>query len=283
MKKNSIFIATLIFLFGINLISCIQKKTEENHIDFDHLKVNKKVYLLHENDTTLPFADVEIDFMYPKKFNNPEDLARLQQIFNGTFFNDETYDSFTPKEAMDEYLENYTEEYKELSNQYYEDQKNLEGDDRPSWYWYTLGKSNEILYNDKNILSYSVEHTDYTGGAHGSLRILYYTIDLNELTTISEEDVFQPNYNQFLTSKIVEKLMEKYNVDTPERLIDEGIFDINEIAPNNNFWLNDSGIHYIFNQYEIAPYSMGPIEVTIPYEEISSIILPESVAKKYFD
>ena len=281
MKKNSIFIASLVFLLGINLISCFQKKTEENHVDFDHLRVNEKVYLLHENDTTLPFADVEIDFKYPKKFNNPEDLTRLQQIFNGTFFNDETYDSFSPQEAMDKYLENYTEEYKELSNQYYEDQTNLERDDMPSWYWYTLGKSNEILYNDKNILSYSVEHTDYTGGAHGSLRILYYTIDLNELTTIAEEDIFQPNYHQFLTSMIVEKLMEKYKVDTPEKLIDEGIFDINEIAPNNNFWLNEQGIHYIFNQYEIAPYSMGPIEVTIPYESISSIILPNSVAENY--
>lgn len=283
MRKNSTLIVLLVFLYGINLISCNQKKSEQNHIEFDHLQMNEKVFLLSQNDTTLPYADVKIDFIYPKKFNNQEDLARLQQIFNGTFFNDETYDSISPQDALDKYLENYTKEYKELTNQYNQDLANLEGEDRPSWYWYILGKSNEILYNDKNILSYSVEHSDYTGGAHGSLRVLYYTIDLDELTTVTEEDIFQPNYHHFLTSKIVEKLMKKYNVDNPEKLIDEGFFDINEIAPNNNFWLNNEGIHYIFNQYEIAPYSMGPIEVTIPYEEIISIVLPESVAKNYIE
>lgn len=283
MRKNSTLIVLLVFLYGINLISCNQKKSEQNHIEFDHLQMNEKVFLLSQNDTTLPYADVKIDFIYPKKFNNQEDLARLQQIFNGTFFNDETYDSLSPQDALDKYLENYTKEYKELTNQYNQDLANLEGEDRPSWYWYILGKSNEILYNDKNILSYSVEHSDYTGGAHGSLRVLYYTIDLDELTTVTEEDIFQPNYHHFLTSKIVEKLMKKYNVDNPEKLIDEGFFDINEIAPNNNFWLNNEGIHYIFNQYEIAPYSMGPIEVTIPYEEIISIVLPESVAKNYIE
>lgn len=280
MKKNNIYISLLVFLFGLNLLACKSKK-EENHIDFDHLVVNEKVFLLPQNDTTLPFADVKIDFIYPKKFNNKEDLARLQQIFNGTFFNDETYDSLSPQEAVSKYIENYAEEYRELTNQYNQDLANLEGDNKPSWYWYMLQKSNKILYQDKQILSYLVEHADYTGGAHGSLRVLYYTIDLNELTTLSEEDIFQPNYQQELTSKIIEKLMDKYDVDTPDKLIEEGFFDINEIAPNNNFWLNDKGIHYIFNQYEIAPYSMGPIEVTIPYEEIESIIIPESVVRNY--
>ena len=284
MKRNSTFISIslLVFLVGLSLLSCKTKK-EENHIEFDHLKLDEKVFLLPQNDTTLPFADVKIDFIYPKKFNNQEDLSRLQQIFTGTFFNDETYDSLSPQEALNNYVENYTKEYRELTNQYNQDLANLEGDNRPSWYWYMLQKNNEIVYNDKHILSYLVEHADYTGGAHGSLQVLYYTIDLNELTTITEEDIFQPNYQHELTSKIIEKLMNKYDVDTPEKLIDEGFFDINEIAPNNNFWLNDNGIHYIFNQYEIAPYSMGPIEVTIPYEEIKSIMIPESVAKNYME
>ena len=109
---------------------------------------------------------------------------------------------------------------------------------------------------------------------------MYYTIDLNNLTTITEENIFKPNFHHLLTERIVENLMKKYDVTTPEDLLNEGFFDINDIAPNNNFWLNNQGVHYIFNQYEIAPYSMGPIEVTIPYQEIQSIIIPESIAGK---
>ncbi len=267
-------------LLGICVTSCF-KKTDE--VKFDKLESRERVYLFPTNDTTIPFANVEIEYTYPKSFKSKEDLARLQPIFNGTFFNNESYDSLLPKEALDKFLEEYTEEYRELGNQYYEDMGNLEGDNQPSWYWYQLGKSNEIMYEDKNILSYSVHHSDYTGGAHGSLNVLYYTVDLNELTTISEETIFKPNYYKILTSKIIERLMKKFDVDTPEKLVNEGIFDINEIAPNNNFWINNEGIHYIYNQYEIAPYSMGPIEVTIPYEDIKSIIIPESIAGNYLD
>lgn len=279
MRKNILVIITSIVLAGLFVISCTKKSSK---LEFDNISLNKKIYLFPDNDTTKPFADVEIELNYPKSFRNKEDLARLQEIFNGTFFNEESYGYLSANEALDLYLEKYTEEYREIGNQYYQDMENLEGDNQPSWYYYQLHKSNEILYEDENILSYSVDHATYTGGAHGSLQVLYYTIDLNSLTTITEEDIFTPNYHQFLTTKIIENLMKNYEVNTPEELINEGFFDVYDIAPNSNFWLNNEGVHYIYNQYEIAPYSMGPIEVTIPYEDIQSIIIPESIAGKQF-
>lgn len=281
MKRNKVVFSVLVLLLGIGLVSCVQDKSKMNNIEFDKLEIKEKVSLLSVNDTTLPFSDVKFEYKFPVKFNNKEDISRLQQIFSGTFFNDESYDSLALQEVLDEYLKNYTAEYRTLVDQYNQDKANLESDQMPSWYWYYHYINNEILFNDKNIVSYSVEHSDYTGGAHGSLHVLFYTIDLNNITTITQEDIFQPNYHNFLTSKIIEKLMEKYDVSKAEQLIDEGFFDINDIAPNDNFWLSDEGVHYVYNQYEIAPYSMGPIEVTIPFEEIKSIIIPESIAGIY--
>ena len=281
MKKQSFFIVASMMLVGICVTSCFKKNDD---LKFDKLELKERVYLFPVNDTTKPFANVEIEYNYPSKFKSKKDLARLQQIFNGTFFNNQSYDSLSPKDALNKYLENYTEEYRELGNQYYEDMGNLEEEDsQPSWYWYQLHKSNEIKFEDASVLSYSVEHADYTGGAHGSLQMLYYIIDLEALTTITEEDIFKPNYHHLLTTKIVDQLMKQYNIDTPEKLLGEGFFDINDIAPNNNFWINNEGVHYVYNQYEIAPYSMGPIEVTIPYEDIKSIIIPESIIGKYID
>lgn len=281
MKNNKPFFIALVLLLSLNLLSCIQNKSSENNIEFDTLEIDENVFLFSENDTTLPYSDVKFEFTFPVKFKNKEDLSRLQQIFNGTFFNDESYDSLAPKDALNEYLKNYTAEYRELADQYRKDKATLENDQMPSWYWYYHYKTNEVLYNDKYIVSYSVEHSDYTGGAHGSLFVLCSTIDLNKLTTITEEDIFKPNYYQFLTTKIIEKLMEKYEVTEPDQLIGKGFFDINEIAPNNNFWMNNEGIHYVYNQYEIAPYSMGPVEVTIPFEELESIIISRGLANNY--
>ena len=277
MRKNIFLVISSIVLAGLFATSCSKKS---NKAEFDNLSINEKIYLFADNDTTKPFADVEINFTYPKSFKSKEDLARLQEIFNGTFFNDASYGSLLPKDALNIYLEDYTQEYRELGNQYYEDMGNLEGDNQPSWYWYQLHKSNEVLFEDESTLSYSVSHATYTGGAHGSLQVLYYTIDLNNLTTITEEDIFIPNYHHTLTAKIIDNLMIEHEVDTPEELLNKGFFDVNDIAPNNNFWINDVGVHYVYNQYEIAPYSMGPIEVTIPYEDIKSIIIPESIVGK---
>ena len=45
-----------------------------------------------------------------------------------------------------------------------------------------------------------------------------------------------------------------------------------EIKPNGNFTVSEQGVTYIYNQYEIAPYSMGAIHVSVPWDEIRDLI-----------
>ena len=47
--------------------------------------------------------------------------------------------------------------------------------------------------------------------------------------------------------------MINYEVAEPDSLLMRGFFTVEDIVPNNNFWLNDEGINYTYNQYEIAP------------------------------
>jgi hypothetical protein len=61
-----------------------------------------------------------------------------------------------------------------------------------------------------------------------------------------------------------------------------GFFTIEDIVPNNNFWLSDNGIHYSYNEYEIAPYAMGVIDVVVPYSELTEIISPNGIIARYF-
>lgn len=282
MKKLSILSILVVFVFFIGLFSCKKKAQNSTQITFDSIVVKERIPLLAESDTTLPYSDVDVRFIYPSKFGNKEKLARLQQIFVGTFFGDVEADSLSPQDAMNEYIAAYTEEYKSLSNNYYSDKKHLSNGDIPQWYWYSMSNENKIVFKNDSLLSYAVQYSDYTGGAHGSHRTTYVNIDLGELTTLSEEDIFLPNYQKPLREIIIKKLMADNNVSAPESLINIGFFDIDEIFPNNNFWLNDEGIHYAYNQYEIAPYSMGVIEVLIPFNELKSILKPDVILGKFF-
>lgn len=283
MTTNRTLIALTIILASImslTLHSCIDRtQLSKDEVVLDSLIFKDKVYLLEQVDTLLPYADVNINFKYPAKFRDKESLTRLQQIVTGTFFNNIYLGEFPPKEAFDTFVEEYKEEYKSLSNDYYNDMRQLEDGNVPNWYWYSRYMKNNVVYNDSKLLSMSAEQYDYTGGAHGSFVVLYTNIDLDELVTISEEDIFKPNYQKPLAEIIVNRLMTEHKVDTREGLLEIGFFDINEIFPNNNFWISDKGIHYAFNQYEIAPYVMGVIEVFIPYKDLEEVLNPNTVIK----
>lgn len=104
-------------------------------------------------------------------------------------------------------MEKYIASYRALSSDYYSDKSRLPEGETPVWYYYQLNISNKILFQNDSLLSYAVEYSDYTGGAHGSYRIVYYNIDLNDLVTISEEDLFIPGYYKSLTDIILRSLM----------------------------------------------------------------------------
>ncbi len=285
MRAKHIFLVAILVTIGVGILASCRGGFGSRHaseIRFDSIVVQQHIPLLLENDTTLPYSDIYVSFTYPAKFRDMESLARLQQIFQGTFFENVGYDSMTPQEAMDYYIEAYSEEYRSISNMFYEEKSRLE-DRMPSWYWYLMHHSNKILFQSDSLLSYAVEYSDYTGGAHGSYRITYTNIDLNDLVTLSEEDLFIPGYFKPLTEKIMQQLMHQYDAEVPDSLLMRGFFTIEDIVPNNNFWLNEEGIHYSYNQYEIAPYSMGVIDVTVPYTELVDILIPNGIVQRYIN
>ena len=75
-----------------------------------------------------------------------------------------------------------------------------------------------------------MSHTAITRGAHGSHRLTYTNIDLNRLTTLSEEDLFLPGYYRPL-QKIVAQLMKDNEVTEPDSLLMKGFFTIEDIVP----------------------------------------------------
>ena len=54
---------------------------------------------------------------------------------------------------------------------------------------------------------------------------------------------------------------------------DTSMLFVREIEPNGNFRVSEEGVTYIYNQYEIAPYVMGAIQVTVPWNELEGIYI----------
>jgi hypothetical protein len=45
-----------------------------------------------------------------------------------------------------------------------------------------------------------------------------------------------------------------------------------EIYPSDTFYVTADGLTYVYHPYEIGPYALGIIEVTIPWNEIKDIL-----------
>ena len=84
---------------------------------------------------------------------------------------------------------------------------------------------------------------------------------------IDEESFFIPGYEVQLGSMLSSHLS-----DSMENEEDYEFLFVKDIEPNGNFKVSNAGVTYIYTPYEIGPYSLGTIQVTIPWEEVAPIV-----------
>lgn len=120
-----------------------------------------------------------------------------------------------------------------------------------------------VAFSNINIVSYAVGGYEYSGGAHGYTSLYYFVFDLKTGKRLTEADIFTGNYEEVLT-KILLKKLESEDCFAG--------FYIDKVRPNGNFFINEKGITYFFNSYEIAAYACGNFEVFIPFEELHTMM-----------
>jgi hypothetical protein len=276
--KSKIFIfAFPLLLSGMILTSCKQTTAsidKENNIRFDSIVVNERYYLL--GDSANPYCTLESRFIYPSYYKDKNILNKLNRHFTYSFFGEDSI-SISPKEAMGNYVRKYITDYKELEGDFIEETKILgEKPHQESWFAYYEISSNEILYNKCDLLSYTVSVDYYTGGAHGAQGYNNFVIHLKTGNELEENDIFIENYQDDLSKIIVDAIASDNNVTDPLELEGMGFFNVKEIYPNNNFYVDENGITYTFNKYEIAAYFVGKIDVTLPFDKIRHLMLENS-------
>ena len=277
MKTNIKIIATVLFCC-VMIVGCKPKKTidpaVENDIRFDSIVVSEKYHLLR--DSTNPFCSLESAFIFPAEYKDPEILNKLNTHFINSFFGEDIL-SATPKEAMEKYIYKYISDYKELESDFITE-ANITGE-RPSqesWFAYYEMSTNEILYNKCNLISYTVSIEFYTGGAHGGHGYNNHVLHLLTGEELDESDIFIDNYHNDLAQIIVAVIASDNNVTETDELESKGFFNVKEIYPNENFFVDENGITFTFNEYEIAAYFVGRTDVFLPYEKIRHLIREDS-------
>lgn len=90
--------------------------------------------------------------------------------------------------------------------------------------------------------------------------------DMKTGNLLTESGFFKEGYKDRLSELLSSRLAE--SLENPS---DTSMLFTQEIGPNGNFTAGEEGVTYIYNQYEIGPYAMGIIRVTLPWEDIEGL------------
>lgn len=270
------------FLLGLFVTSCHTgtKRFAENDIKIDSINVEKTYHLLENPEN--PNCTLQINFVYPVKYADKEVLKKVQKQFVFSYFG-ENYEDLSPEEAVAKYTEDYLNAYKDLETEFKKELAQQDETPLGAWFSYYEMSSDDIVYNQNNLLSYTVNFENYTGGAHGAHSFNNYVINLKNGNLITEEDIFVDNYQDELAKILIDHIAKQNSAENPKDLENIGFFSVEEIFPNGNFLIDEKGITYTFNEYEIAAYVVGATNVFLPYEEIQLLLKKDSPISKLID
>jgi hypothetical protein len=138
-----------------------------------------------------------------------------------------------------------------------------------SWYAEINGKPD---FNGKNVVSYSISQATYTGGAHPNSYLAYYNYDKKTGNAITLSTIFGTGWEAALNKVIDADFRKMKGLSATDNLQEKAYLYDNKITYSNNFALEKKGIRFYYNSYDIAPYSTGPTDLFVPWEDLKGIM-----------
>lgn len=132
-----------------------------------------------------------------------------------------------------------------------------------------------VLLNNGKLFVLQIDLSSYTGGAHGSYATLCYnfTKDGKQLLW---DDIIETGMKDSLVRLNESSLRIANEIPEGQSWEDAGFFvDSSHMPLPAMFAFDKNGLNMIYNQYEIAPYVMGIITYTIPYNRLNGLIRKE--------
>lgn len=134
-----------------------------------------------------------------------------------------------------------------------------------SWY---EESSIGISHQTQTILCTFQALDGYYGGTHPMGGIAYQVYELPDAKRVQKWQNLFTDTTAIL--KMAEEIFRKEKSLAPKVSLEEAgyWFNNNRFHLTDNFGLDAEGIFFVFNQYEVASYAEGPIDISIPYARI---------------
>jgi len=139
-----------------------------------------------------------------------------------------------------------------------------------------------IRQADEDLLSIEILDSVFTGGAHPTSNIAYLVLSMKTGKPLDLSSLVPAERMNELTN-VAEIHFRRIRKLKPDETYEQAGFQFekNRFALNRNFLVSKAGLAFCFNQYEIAPYSMGVTELVIPWTDIKTVVNPNGPAGRF--
>lgn len=216
------------------------------------------------NQPLMEGSEVGMSYSYDVEYvtggvsDDVKDKINNYIIRNNIFYDEEETGTDMP-EACARWAQNCVEGYQSDIEDFLSDY-----DEESSWMfnWSSdISGSFEASCPSRNLVSYCMSSADYTGGAHGMYGETYTVFDLKTGEVVTEQDLLVDDCEEDLAVLLGESLYDSLDEEDYDAIYEEP-------TPNGNFYVDETGVTWVFNPYEIAPYAMGPIQVCVTWNNL---------------
>jgi hypothetical protein len=248
-------------------------------LEIDSIQINKTEHLF--GDTAKPACNITINYAYVAKSADTTLSDTLNSYFAAACFGDK-YIGENPDSIAARYVKEYVKGYRdEQESMYTEDLKDKASEEgelvSTGWYSYYKTIESRVQFYQGDLMVYRVDYSEYTGGAHDTYSSTFLNMDLKLMRPLRLDDLFAGDYKDALTNFIWTQLMADNKVGSRKELEDMGYASMNDITPSENFYLDKKGITFYYNVYDIAPFVMGPTQVTLPFALLEQLLAENTI------
>lgn len=199
-----------------------------------------------------------IEFNYPQFTNATGALADSLNLILQNAFGDSEKNITSPDSVQQDFLATYAAVKKK--------QKNY----NTPWF---VEKSLTVLNQNPKWLTLVYHESTFTGGAHPNNYKLYSVLEKNTGRKMILTDFFDSTSIYKLMGLGETEFRSAKGINPNQSLEEAGYwFEENRFHLNNNFYLNENGITFYYNPYEVGPYVVGATEITIPANKLVKLM-----------
>ena len=251
--------------FAILLAALLLLPACTKEIRTENLKLEEEVPL-HEGSANNLSLSLDIDF--PVSGFSTQGLESARQAIRTYTIGDAYADCTGPITELGQIWRNNVAEDYMLTNQDMLEEMDMAEEDAPflNWGFDYKGCFGETY---QHFVNYLIDKYEYLGGAHGMTAETPIVFDLKTGDVVQYEA-----FTEHVGTEKLKELIEKHKFDNLKEEIDEfgldadNIFYVESIEPSPFYTVDEKGLTFYYQPYDLAPYVFGVITIPIPWEEL---------------